>query len=378
MIDNARITQALHARIDAIDATEWNALMPNDNPFVAHAFLSTLEHTGCIRSDLGWQSAHLTLHEDETLVAAAPCYVKYNSHGEFVFDHAWAHAYAQHGEAYYPKLLVASPYSPVTGPRLLSKSAHWRAQLLETLVSSASQLDVSSAHVNFHAPHETEVFDDAWCMREDVQYIWRNPGDWRSFEDYLAGMDSKHRKNVRQERKKLAAAGVQFRWVQGHDAEAIDCQRMYERYIGTFDLYGNTPALTASFFRDIVTRMPEQTAFCFASLGKDVIAAAFYMQSSSTLYGRYWGSTHDLPGLHFETCYYQGIEHCLRTGRATFEPGAGGVHKIARGFLPEVTRSHHWIKSPNFRRAIQQWCDEERSGTARHIAALMQRSPFNK
>ena len=373
---NEPFTAKLHGSIDAIDASQWDALRPDDNPFVSHVFLSVLENTGCIRPDLGWRSRHLTISEGETLVAAAPCYLKNNSHGEFVFDHAWAHAYSQHGFDYFPKLLCASPYSPVTGPRLLAKSSEARRTLLQAILAATQQQSLSSAHVNFHLADETADFDDGWCMREDLQYIWRNRGDWTSFEEFLAAMDSKHRKNIKQERRKLLDSGVSFRWIPGHEASVSDCERMHGFYLGTFELYGNHPALTSDFFRGIVTALPTQTAMCFAMAGGEAIAAAFYMQSSTTLYGRYWGSSVELPGLHFETCYQQGIEHCLRSGLQTFEPGAGGVHKIARGFLPELTRSHHWIKSPEFQQAIHQWCDEERNGTRAHLAALIQRSPF--
>lgn len=370
------LSVAVHERIDTLDAGQWDALVPDDNPFVSHAFLATLERTGCIREAFGWRPAHLTLAEGEQLVAAAPCYLKHNSHGEFVFDHAWAHAYDQHGLDYFPKLLCASPYSPVTGPRLLASTPAHRRALVKALASVTHSLELSSAHVNFHLAEEDTDFNDDWCMREDVQYIWQNTGGWQQFDDCLAAMDSKHRKNIRQERRKLHDTGVRFRWVTGREATATDCEQMFGFYLTTFELYGNHPALTAEFFHEIVQALPEQSAFCFALLGDEVIAGAFYLQSAGTLYGRYWGSSLELQGLHFETCYYQGIEHCLRTGRTRFEPGAGGVHKIARGFLPEITRSHHWIREPGFKRAIHDWCDESRAGMQAHVASLLQHSPF--
>ncbi len=376
-MESGSLSVSLHESTAFTDAAAWDALCPDDNPFVSHAFLSTLERTGCIRADYGWQPAHLALKENDVLVGVAPCYVKHNSHGEFVFDHAWAHAYAQHGVDYFPKLLCASPYSPVTGPRLLAKTPMHQGALARALSSMAARLDLSSAHVNFHSPEESPVFEADWFQREDVQYIWRNRSGWQTFDDYLAAMDSKHRKNIRQERRKLHDAGIRFSWIQGGDATEVDCRCMFDLYLGTFAMYGNHPALTLEFFHEIVRALPTQTAFCFASdTRRNVIAGAFYFESSSTLFGRYWGSTQDLPGLHFETCYYQGIEHCLRTGRDTFEPGAGGVHKISRGFLPEVTRSHHWIRDDAFRAAIRDWCAQERAGTPAYMASLMQRSPF--
>ena len=233
--------------LQAIRATDWDALHDGHNPFVSHAFLSGLEEHGCLREDWGWQPQHFTLWEGDTLVGAIPGYLKTNSHGEFVFDHAWANAYARHGRDYYPKWLGAVPYSPVTGPRLLARHDSGRAALLLALREALPALDVSSAHINFHSAGDEALFGDDWLLREDVQFQWHNPGDWSTFDQFLGAMDHKHRKNIRQERAKVARQGITFRVVHGDEASRADLQSMYRFYLQTFMEYGNAPALTEAF-----------------------------------------------------------------------------------------------------------------------------------
>ena len=365
------------ASLADVPAPEWDALHDGGNPFVSHAFLHGLEKHQCLRADWGWAPHHATLWDEGALVAAAPAYLKGNSHGEFVFDHAWAHAYAQHGLDYFPKLLCAVPYTPVTGPRLLAAFPHQRRTLADALVAHARDLGLSSAHVNFHEAADDALFDDAtWLAREDLQYHWRNDAGWACFDDYLAAMDHKHRKNIRQERAKVARAGAAFRIVHGDEASAADLATMHRFYLQTFAEYGNSPALTPGFLQHLARTMPRQLVLILATYQDEPVAGALCLRGRDTLYGRYWGALAQLPGLHFETCYYQGIEYCLREGLHVFEPGAQGEHKIARGFLPTPVRSRHWIADPRFREALADWCGQERAAVRQHREWLARRSPF--
>jgi hypothetical protein len=361
-----------------VSARDWDALHDGRNPFVTHAFLHGLESQGCLRRDWGWTPHHLTLWEGDTLVAAAPGYLKDNSHGEFVFDHAWAHAYARHGLDYYPKWLCAVPYSPVTGPRLLAQDAAHRKALLTAVRDEVLRLGLSSAHVNFHAEDEDDAFASDWLPRIDVQYHWRNPGHWRDFDGFLADFDHKHRKNIRQERAKVQRAGVVIRTVHGDEATAADLEAMFGFYLRTFQDYGNSPALTLPFLQHLAQTMPRQLVMFLADHDGRNIAGALCLRGHDTLYGRYWGAEAPLPGLHFETCYYQGIAYCLREGLARFEPGAQGEHKIARGFLPAWVRSRHWIADPEFAGALAHWCDEESQAVRRYARTLQSHSPFKQ
>ncbi|WP_298575534.1 GNAT family N-acetyltransferase [uncultured Luteimonas sp.] len=364
------------ARLCDVPAEQWDALHGGHHPFIAHAFLEGLESRGCLRQEWGWTAHHLTLWDDGRLVAAAPAYLKHNSHGEFVFDHAWAHAYAQHGRDYFPKLLCGVPYSPVTGPRLLAPDASLRTTLAHALAAEAARLGLSSAHVNFHAAGEDADFGDDWLARTDIQYHWRNDAGWLDFNDYLAAMDHKHRKNIRQERARVARAGIGFRVVHGGEASAADLAAMHRFYLQTFAEYGNSPALTLEFLQHLARAMPERLVLFLATHEGGTVAGALCLRGGDTLYGRYWGALAALPGLHFETCYYQGIDYCLREGLRVFEPGAQGEHKIARGFLPVDVRSRHWIADGSFREALAAWCAEERAVVRRNKAWLAQRSPF--
>ncbi len=362
--------------LSKVPAHDWEALHDGRNPFVSHAFLHDLEVHGCLRPDWGWTPRHATLWDGDTLLAAAPGYLKTNSHGEFVFDHAWAHAYARHGLEYYPKWLLGVPYSPVTGPRLLARDGDARRRLLDAMVDAAQATDLPSVHVNFHMADEDDAFDADWLSRTDVQYHWRNDEGWRTFDDYLAAMDHKHRKNIRQERAKVADAGVSFRVVHGDDASEDDLAAIHAFYLQTFAEYGNSPALTLPFLQHLANVMPRSLVLFFAELDGHPIAGALCLRGGDTLYGRYWGSHASLPGLHFETCYYQGIDYCLREGLRTFEPGAQGEHKIARGFLPTFVRSRHWIADVRFREALKDWCAEETASVRRYAGTLALRSPF--
>ena len=371
----------IHRALSELPAAAWDALHDGRNPFVTHAFLHGLEATGCLRGDWGWTPCHLGLWDGDALIAAAPGYLKSNSHGEFVFDHAWAHAYAQHGLDYFPKWLGAVPYSPVTGPRLLARDEDTRRGLLAAIAGFVRESGLSSAHVNFHDDADDAAFGDDWLHREDIQYHWRNPDadampGWATFDDFLAAMDHKHRKNIRQERRKVRDAGIAFRIVHGDEASEDDLAAMHGFYLQTFADYGNSPALTLDFLRHLAHTMPRKLVLVLAERDGRAIAGALCLRGGDTLYGRYWGAMELHPGLHFETCYYQGIDYCLREGLARFEPGAQGQHKIARGFLPTIVRSRHFIADPRFARAIGDWCAEECGAVRRHARELQSHSPF--
>lgn len=369
-----------HERIEDIPAEAWNALLPDDNPFVDHAFLVGLERHGCIDTRTGWLPHHLGLYDRDRLVAAAPLYLKGNSHGEFVFDWSWASAYEQHGLDYYPKLLCAVPYSPVPGPRLLvgggATADALRAAAIAAIGAEARRLGVSSAHLNFPTETDATAFAGGdWLARFDWQFHWHNRG-WRDFDDFLAALNHKKRKNIRHERRRVAAAGVDCSIRHGDELEDADWRALHRFYLATFDDKGNYPALTLAFFRHLGRAMPRRVLAVLCRRGTETIAGALLLRSATTLYGRYWGSREHVEGLHFEACYYQGIDYCLREGLATFEPGAQGEHKIARGFLPTRTRSFHWIADARFRSAIARALQQEAHLLERYRDEVLEHSPY--
>jgi len=362
--------------LDELQPSQWDGLHDGGNPFLSHAFLAGLERHGCLRPHWGWAPQHAALFEGDELLAAAPAYLKANSHGEFVFDQAWAHAYESQGELYYPKWLVAVPYSPVTGPRLLAKSAKHRRQLANAMREMAPTLGVSSVHVNFLPEAELDAFDQGWLARSDVQFHWHNPGHWQHFEDFLVDLEGKKRKNIRQERERVRRAGVEMRVVHGDEASDNDLATMHAFYCATQSAYGNHPALTLEFLRHLAGTMPRQVVLILAERGGRTIAGALCFRGIDTLFGRYWGAEESLHGLHFETCYYQGIEYCLHQGLGHFEPGAQGEHKVARGFLPVLTHSRHYVRDPRFAEALRAWCQQERDAALRYREAVLLHSPY--
>lgn len=364
-------------RLAEVDAVRWDALRGSDDPFTSHAFLSGLEETGCLRPRWGWNPHHLLIEDAAgELQAAAPCYLKTNSHGEFVFDHAWADAYFRAGFEYFPKLLVAVPYSPVTGPRLLcAGNAGLRGELLRALESFASEHRLSGTHINFHLADEAP--DGAWLARTDIQFHWHNAG-YASFEDFLAVLSSKKRKNLRQERAQVARAGIRLRRVHGDAASEEEIAVAHRLYCRTFDDKGNHAALTLGFFRHLARTLGRGLLLVLAERDDEVIAMALCLRSADTLYGRYWGCLEDVPGLHFECCYHQGIEYCIEQDLKRFEPGAQGEHKLARGFLPQLTHSSHFLPMPAFREAVARALDDERRWVAQYRLELLAHSPYRQ
>ena len=364
-------------RLAEVDAVRWDALRGSDDPFTSHAFLSGLEETGCLRPRWGWNPHHLLIeNEAGELQAAAPCYLKTNSHGEFVFDHAWADAYFRAGLDYFPKLLVAVPYSPVTGQRLLcAGDPGLRTELLRALESFASEHRLSGAHINFHPIDD--VPDGAWLARTDLQFHWHNTG-YASFEDFLAALSSKKRKNLRQERAQVARAGIRLRRVHGDAASEEEIAVAHRLYCRTFDDKGNHAALTLDFFRHLARALGRGLLLVLAERGDEVIAMALCLRSADTLYGRYWGCFEEVPGLHFECCYHQGIEYCIEQGLKRFEPGAQGEHKLARGFLPTATHSSHFLPMAAFRDAVARSLEDERRWLAQYRQELLAHSPYRQ
>ena len=363
-------------RIDAVPAAEWDALRTDDNPFVAHALLSALERSGSLRAGLGWRAEHPTLWRGAELVAAAPGYRKANSHGEFVFDFAFADAYERSLGDYYPKRLVAVPYTPVRGPRLLARSVEHRRALVDAVAADTRERGWSSAHVNFIADDECDAFDPDWLARFDWQFHWRNR-DYRDFEDFLDALNAKKRKNIRQERARLQRDGWQFERRAGGALVDAEIDFIHHCYVSTFAEKGNTPALTRAFFADLCRALPEQTLAVFAYRDGVRHAMAFLLSSATTLFGRYWGCIGEpAPGLHFETCYYQGIEHSIAQRLQVFEPGAQGEHKIARGFMPERMHSRHYFPNREFRTAIAGYLAREARELERYRDAVLRHSPY--
>lgn len=377
-------TARFHEGIDQIDAAAWDALCPDDNPFVSHAFLAALEATGCIREGWGWQPHHLGLYAGAALVAAAPLYLKGNSHGEFVFDWSWASAWERAGGDYYPKLLNAVPYSPVPGPRLLAGRGATAATLRRTLVAllrgETNRLGLSSAHANFLEPDDAAAFDDPagdglWLARSDVQFHWHNAG-YADFDGFLATFNHKKRKNIRQERAQVARTGLRLERRGGASLTPALWKQVHALYAANFDAKGNHAALTEDFFVQLGQRLGDVAQLALAWRGDTVVAMALLLRSARVLYGRYWGASEVVPGLHFELCYYQGIEYAIEQGLERFEPGAQGRHKLARGFLPVRTHSRHYLAHPDFRRAVRDALEHEAESVDGYAEELMEHSPY--
>lgn len=377
--------------IDQVSAEAWNALAGDDLPHLRHEFLAAMEHQGCVGERFGWLPRHLLLRDEAgAAVAAAPCYLKFNSYGEFVFDWAWADAYQRAGARYYPKLVVASPYTPATGLRILTGDSPRRAELAAALIQGsvqlAERLGVSGLHWLFTDETETGWLQEQGLMpRLGCQFHWRNDG-YASFDDLLGAFSAEKRKKVKRERRRVVESGVRLRRVPGHEVTDAEWRIFHRLYEDTFDKRGGLPTLSLGFFREIGRTMGEQLLLVFAEHGPDrgieqggsVVAAAFCLQGSRSLYGRHWGCFKDFHSLHFEACYYQGLEHCIEQGLERFEPGAQGEHKVARGFLPTHTWSAHWISDARFRQPIGAFLEHEIDAMEDYIAEMNTHSPFKR
>lgn len=370
---HARVTE----RIDEVDPGEWNRLAGGDNPFLRHEFLSALERHGCVGEDSGWYPRHVLLYDGKRLIGAVPLYAKTHSFGEFGSDWAWAEAYARAGVAYYPKLVAAVPFTPATGPRLLHAGDAGVAEALAAAtIEVARSARVSSLQWLFCAPEDCRVLESrGLARRTGLQYHWHNHG-YRDFQDYLDHLNAKRRKQVRRERREAAEAPVEVELLRGGEASETQWRAYHELYSATYDRKWGYPTLTPGFFEEIGRTMGDSVLLVLARRGGRYVAGAHLLRGRDTLYGRNWGCHEHHRCLHFEMCYYRGIEHCIDEGLATFEAGAQGEHKVWRGFSPVATLSAHWFRHREFRTAVEEFLEEERAHVARQIEFMRGHLPF--
>lgn len=365
--------------LSQIGQTAWDALLDLQDqatPFLSYAFLDALHETGCASAKSGWQPQYLTLWANDQLQAAMPLYVKSHSYGEYVFDWAWADAYQQNGLAYYPKLLSAIPFTPVSGNRLLAADAPSRRALIETLCGLQKENGLSSTHILYPTESEAQALEEAgFLLRSGVQFHWENEG-YSDFDDFLAALDRKKSKNIRAERRKVAEAGISFRHVPGAEISPDDWQFFSRCYDSTYAAHYSSPYLNLAFFERIGETMPHNIRLIIAERGSQPIAASLVFHDHKTLYGRYWGALASIPCLHFETAYYQPLEFCIREKIQSFEGGAQGEHKMARGFLPRKTWSAHWLGHPEFSGAVEHFLKRETGGIDLYLDELNDHSPF--
>ena len=404
----------------ALNSPDWNGLLaaqsPNGilNPFMRHEYLAALHASGSATPDTGWTPRFLTLWDGESLAGACALYLKAHSYGEYVFDWAWANAYQQHGLDYYPKALVAAPFTPVPGARLLARNASERALLINALVAWCEGEKLSSLHLLFASESDAKACSDAGLMlRHTVQFHWTNKapalgappcqgaGLFKDFDEFLMSLSQEKRKKIRQERRKVKDAGVSFRWSLGAAITSADWDFFYRCYERTYLEHGNAPYLSRDFFRRMELTMPENWLLFVAEhsglpVASSLIAvsarpeyandptgsqskpetATGQPDSGLTAYGRYWGALARVDCLHFEACYYQPLEWCIDHGFHRFEGGAQGEHKMARALLPVKTISAHWLAHPSFADAIERFLEREGAGIDSYLDELGQRSPF--
>lgn len=369
--------------LSAVDPGDWNRLSGNRYPFLRHEFLAGLEETGCVGGTTGWQPAHLLLRADDgQLLGALPLYRKMSSFGEFVFDWAWADAYRRSGLPYYPKLVSAVPFTPATSTRLLvapgADPVMVGRALCAAAVEVAAQLEASSVHVLFPTTAEQDLLrGQGFLPRKDCQFHWFNRG-YADFEAFLGEFTAEKRKKAKRERRRVAEAGISFVHLSGHELTDGLWHQLMPLYASSFWRRGRQPYLNEAFFRHITRTLPDNILAIVAMRSGEPVATALCLRSSDTLYGRYWGSLGDFHSLHFETCYYQGIEYCIRHGLQVFEPGTQGEHKISRGFVPTVTWSAHWLSHPQFAAAIDHYLDRERTGIDQYMQAVGEHVPYRK
>ncbi|WP_245601006.1 GNAT family N-acetyltransferase [Marinobacterium jannaschii] len=370
----------LHNTIESIGADLWNRLCGTEYPFLRYEFLHALEHSGSVGRGTGWQPLHLQIIEAGETLALIPLYLKTHSYGEYVFDWSWAEAYQRNGLEYYPKLVNAIPFTPASGPRFGSSiDDRDLIPLLNNALSQVSEkLRCSSWHCLFLPQPQSELLFQQGChLRLGTQFHWFNR-DYRSFDDFLQQMTSRRRKNLRKEREKIGRQDVILKTLQGAEISDEVLQHFYHCYQLTYAKRGQRGYLTESFFRQLRDTMPEQLIMVTAWHQQNMVAGALSLRSSDTLYGRYWGCLDEFDSLHFEACYYRGIDYCIAHGLQRFDPGAQGEHKVQRGFEPVETWSAHSIREAGFRDAIRDFCAEEAEHTRRYMAELSQNLPFRQ
>lgn len=364
-----------HGSIRELGQATYESLLPPDRPpFLSFAWLDALERTGCVGEGTGWIPSHVSLHENGECIAAAPAYIKTNSEGEFVFDHSWArHSESALGVAYYPKLVLAVPFTPATGPRVLVRAGSDRARVVATFSRAVVELcrasSLSSAHVLFPPGAECQL----WCghgfvERRGVQFHWDNPG-YTSFDDFLSRMTSKRRNQLKRERREMRDRGVDLRALSGRDLTPELVDFVFDFYLSTVEKFAwGRQYLCRELFEEVAKTMPDELHVVVARQAGRLVGGAFNFLGPDALYGRYWGATHEVPFLHFNVCFYFGIEECIVRGLKKFEPGAGGEHKVARGFEPTVTFSAHHLRHPLLDRAVRDFLHREREAVDLHVA----------
>ena len=368
--------------IDDVAPAEWNTLVRDRFPFLRHEFLSAAERSGCVSPDTGWYPAHALLRgRTGRLRGAMPLYEKTHSWGEFVFDWAWAQAYHRAGLEYYPKLVSAVPFTPASSPRLLlSQDADPDdgQTLIRSAIAMAAKRGLSSLHVLFPLPDELATLEASGMMlRKDCQFHWQNRG-YRTFDDFLATFSSAKRKKARRDRRHVREQGIAFRWLHGNELDPARWSQVYAMISNTFRRRGSMPYYDRDFLTRVGESLPRNILVVIAERASAPVACAVFYRDEQTLYGRYWGSRSQYNALHFETCYYQGIDYCIANGLRTFEPGTQGEHKVSRGFVPVATWSAHWVAQPGFGSAIGRYLREETRHVDRYMAAVDSHSPYRR
>jgi len=386
MASNDYVTR-VHASVHAVPAAAWDALLalhPEASPFMRHAYLAALEDSASASPATGWTPACIVLERAGVIEAVAMVYAKDHSYGEYVFDWAWANAYQQHGLPYYPKATLAVPFTPVPGARLLARDATARQALLTAVLDWCAAQQLSSLHLLFVSPTDARACQDTGLMlRQTVQFHWTNAAaPYADFEAFLASLAQEKRKKIRQERRKVTEAGVQFRWARGADISSADWDFFYRCYERTYLEHGNAPYLTRRFFAAMQADMTENWLLFVAERGGQPMASSLIALSSEgpgqphVAYGRYWGALERVDCLHFEACYYQPLQWCIAHGFARFEGGAQGEHKMARALMPVPTTSAHWLAHPAFSDAVARFLEREGQGVDQYLDHLRERSPF--
>ena len=367
------------SRMAEVAPGDWNALFDPTYPFIRHEFLDALERNGCVGGDTGWEPCHLVAEDVQgRLVGAAPLYLKQHSYGEFVFDFSWAEASHRIGKHYYPKLINAIPFTPVSGPRFGAATPAVAATLAGRYASLAADSGASSLHALFLEPAQADLIEGAGLLaRRDVQFQWFNCG-YAGFDDFLATLRSEKRKKILRERRRVADVGIRFEWRSGNQLSAGEWVEVYALYANTYEERGQAPYLTPDFL-EALGRFPDTPLrLALAYHGQRLVAVALTLVGGDTLYGRHWGAAEHYHSLHFETCYYQGIEFCIRQGLRRFDAGVQGEHKLSRGFSPVMTRSAHLLTDQRLQAAVAHHLQRETAFVESRQAELTRHVPFKE
>ncbi len=361
-----------------IEAVAWNQLCGLDYPFLRHEFLCALEQSAAVCPQTGWETAHLLVMDKQKLLAALPLYLKTHSWGEYVFDQQWAQAYQQHGLAYYPKLVSAIPFTPCKGQRLIFSQDVDQTVVCAILFSFIQQLDISSWHCLFPEHSQLELLQSlGLSVREGVQFQWFNR-NYTTFSDFLQTLSADKRKMIKRERRRVGEQGIEMQRIAGPDVTDAQWQVFFRFYALTYLKRSSEPYLNLAFFKQIAQTMPEQLLLVLAIKDDTYVGAALSFIGTDTLYGRYWGCQAEYNALHFEACYYQGLDYCIEHGLARFDSGAQGEHKISRGFEPVTTYSAHWLKDAGFAKAVAQFVDREKKAIQHYKQDAANYLPFKR